>query len=300
MGRGRGRKTVALRERAAEILAAIQPATVRSVAYKLFSEGLIPNMSKPETDRVSRILKHAREDNVIDWDWIVDNTRKVQWPGTYSSPKAFSRSVAQWWRQDPWEYQDVRMEVWSEKDTVSGVLAPVLKEFAIPFRVNRGFTSATAVHDIAVETADNEKPLTALYVGDYDPSGLYMSEVDLPTRLEKYEADTSFELDRVALVASDLAGIADLSFPASDKKDDPRHAWFVAKYGQRCWELDALDPNVLRERVTNAIYRYIDVEAWNRVAHVDNLVKASFEDIMGRFAQGKRISTLVEKYERGA
>jgi len=300
MGRGRGQKTVALRDRAAQILEAIQPATVRSVAYKFFSEGLIPNMSKRETDRVSRILKHAREDNVIAWEWIVDNTRKVQWPGTYKSPKVFSRSVAQWWRQDPWEYQDVRLEVWSEKDTVSGVLASVLREFAVPFRVNRGFASVTAVHDIAEETTSDDKPLTALYVGDYDPSGLFMSEVDLPTRLDKYDACASFELDRVALVASDLRAIADLSFPASDKKDDPRYAWFVAKYGHRCWELDALDPNILRERVTNAIHRYIDVEAWNRVAHVDNLVKASFEEVMGKFATGKRISTLVEKYEGGA
>jgi hypothetical protein len=30
------------------------------------------------------------------------------------------------------------------------------------------------------------RPLHILYVGDYDPSGMCMSEVDLPKRLKKY------------------------------------------------------------------------------------------------------------------
>jgi hypothetical protein len=41
--------------------------------------------------------------------------------------------------------------------------------------------------------------------------------------------------------------LADLpSFPASDKKKDPRYGWFVENFGDRCWELDALDPNDVR------------------------------------------------------
>ena len=32
------------------------------------------------------------------------------------------------------------------------------------------------------------------------------------------------------------------SFSASDKKKDPRYKWFVQNFGNRCWELDALDP----------------------------------------------------------
>jgi hypothetical protein len=41
-----------------------------------------------------------------------------------------------------------------------------------------GFSSATVVHDIADDR--DARPLTALYVGDWDPSGLYMSVLDLP------------------------------------------------------------------------------------------------------------------------
>ena len=41
-----------------------------------------------------------------------------------------------------------------------------------------GFSSATTVHDVAED--DDGRDLISLYVGDYDPSGMYMSEHDLP------------------------------------------------------------------------------------------------------------------------
>jgi hypothetical protein len=55
-GRGLGAKTFALIEAGAEVLAAIQPTSVRAVCYKLFTQGLIPDMSKLSTNRVSRAL----------------------------------------------------------------------------------------------------------------------------------------------------------------------------------------------------------------------------------------------------
>ena len=60
-----------------------------------------------------------------------------------------------------------------------------------------GYGSATAIHQIADESAANEKYLTALYVGDWDPSGLHMSDIDLPRRLREYYGDV--DLVRLAL-----------------------------------------------------------------------------------------------------
>ena len=85
-------------------------------------------------------------------------------------------------RRDRWKYQPVRVEVWSEKGTVRGILAPVLQSFGVALRVFHGFScSATVVRDVATEYRD--RPVLAYYVGDYDPSGLHMSAVDLPDRL---------------------------------------------------------------------------------------------------------------------
>ena len=70
-----------------------------------------------------------------------------------------------------------------------GVLAPVLDQYAVGFLPVGGFSSATKVHDLAED--DDGRPLILLYVGDYDPSGLFMSERDLPERLERTRATTS-------------------------------------------------------------------------------------------------------------
>ena len=49
----------------------------------------------------------------------------------------------------------------------------------------------------------------------------------------------------------------------------------MERYGRRCWEMDALDPNTLRERVEDAIRDYIDWDEWNRCVKVEEAEKAS-------------------------
>jgi hypothetical protein len=70
----------------------------------------------------------------------------------------------------------------------------------------------------------------------------------------------NFSIRRVALTRADTVGL--VSFPASDKARDPRYAWFVRNYGDRCWELDAMNPNDLRMKVAAAITGLLDVAAW--------------------------------------
>jgi hypothetical protein len=88
-----------------------------------------------------------------------------------------------------------------------------------------------------------------------------MSEIDFPNRLHRYGA-TNFTITRIALTTDDRAGLP--SFPAKDKIKDSRYKWFVKNYGDRCWEIDAMDPSDLRNRVESEILKYIDPVAWNR------------------------------------
>ena len=44
-----------------------QPITGRGVGYKLFTAGLIPTMARSEMQRVYRLLKEAREQEIIPW-----------------------------------------------------------------------------------------------------------------------------------------------------------------------------------------------------------------------------------------
>src|SRR5512138_3140955 len=78
------------------------------------------------------------------------------------------------------------------------MLAPVLREFGVTFRVMHGYSSATTVYDVAAQSARDRRQRVALYVGDWDPSGLHISELDLPNRLDRHGGLSVF-IQRVAL-----------------------------------------------------------------------------------------------------
>jgi hypothetical protein len=212
-GRGKAQRSLDLIDAMYEAAEKTQPITGRGVGYKLFAAGLIPSMDNSEMQRVYRLLREAREDGTIPWDWIVDETRRLERVSTWSNPAEYARCVAQSYRRDFWDQQPVRVEMWSEKGTVRGVLQPVLDEYGVGFRVMHGFGSATTVYDVAQD--DDGRPLKPLYVGDYDCSGMYMSEEDLPKRLEKYDGH-HVKLRRIALTLRQTRGL--LSFPASEKE----------------------------------------------------------------------------------
>jgi hypothetical protein len=273
-GRGMARASLALIEAMYAAAEAAQPITGRGIGYKLFTAGLIPSMATAEMARVYRLLKVAREGGNIPWEWIVDETRELEICSSWADPAAFVRTVSRSYRRDFWLHQPQRVLLASEKGTVRGVIGPVLDRLGVGFRVMHGFSSATAVYDIAQDC--DGRPLIILYIGDYDPSGMFMSEVDLPERLAKYDGD-HVRVRRIALTRVHH-GLP--SFPASDKKGDTRYAWFVRNYGDRCWELDALDPNDLRALVDEAIRAEIEPIAWSRCAAVEKAERESLRHVL--------------------
>jgi hypothetical protein len=282
LGRGMAQRSLDLIQAMRFEAKAAHPITGRGIGYKLFTAGLIPSMARSEMQRVYRLLKEAREQGRIPWDWIVDETRDWSGPRPGIIPLT-TRTVARSYRRDFWNQQPVRCEVWSEKGTVRGVLQPVSDKYAVGFRVMHGFSGATTVHDVA-EDYDG-RDLIALYVGDYDPSGLFMSEVDLPKRLSKYDGD-HVTLKRIALTRPQVRGLP--SFPATDKRKDPRFKWFRSNYdGNRCWELDAMDPNDLRDCVESEIKKLIEPVAWKRCETVNRAERESLKTVLAKWREAR-------------
>lgn len=299
-GRGKAQRSLDLIDAAHDILSEIHPASVRAVCYRLFTLGIIRNMSKAETNKVSTQLTWAREQGIVLWGWIVDETREAETVNAWENPAAYVEAVKRSYRRDRWADQPTRVEVWSEKGTIRGTLKPVLDDYGVTFRVMHGYGSSTAVYDAAVNSIQGDKPLTVLYAGDWDPSGLHMSEVDLPTRIEAYGGVISFE--RIALTKQDTR-IPDLPWfaaatkgPRDGSKGDPRYRWYTERYGTKCWELDALNPNILRERVAGAILRKIDPDAWTRAEAVEVAERESLASILNAWPG---ISRPAQKYSEG-
>src|SRR5262249_26279037 len=121
-GRGMARKSLDLIEAMYTMAEAAQPITGRGIGYKLFTAGLISSMSTNDMQKVYRLLRIAREQGDIPWEWIVDETRTMERTPTWNNPAEFARSAVRSYRLDSWNQQPVRCEVWSEKGTVRGVL----------------------------------------------------------------------------------------------------------------------------------------------------------------------------------
>jgi hypothetical protein len=279
-GRGMARRSLNLIEAMHAAAEAAQPITGRGIGYKLFIAGLIPSMARAEMQRVYRLLKEARERGDIPWEWIVDETRVLERTPTWDDPAQYARCVAQSYRRDFWNQQPIRCEVWSEKGTVRGVLQPVLDHYAVGFRIMHGFGGATTVYDVSQD--DDGRELILLYVGDFDPSGMFMSEGDLPRRITEYGGD-HITLRRIALTRKQVRGLP--SFPATDKRKDPRYKWFRNNYGDDCWELDAMDPNDLRDCVEEAIKGLIEPAAWERCEIVNRAEQESLKTIIEKWGR---------------
>jgi len=280
-----------------EIAESIQPCSVRALAYQLFNRKLIPSMALENTKKVSRLSVIAREEGILPWEWIVDSTRQEESTSTWADPMAYAHTVQRAYRKNKWEAQSKHLVVWSEKSTVEGTLRPVLEEYEVPFQVMHGYSGATPVMDAVQANLKRDQDTLILYVGDYDPSGMGMSQADLPRRLARYSSSdpsdkdwileqvqdmlnrSGIEIRRIALTKAHthLLGEA-VRFPTSDKTNDTRCEWFEQNFGRWCWELDALSPNQLRECVKQAIHAELDHESWDRYIEVEKVERQAIAD----------------------
>jgi hypothetical protein len=296
-----------------EIAGEIQPCGVRAIAYPLFTiRKLIPSMEVKYTKKVSGLTVALREEGTMPWEWIDDSTRPEQIVPTWDDPVAYSKAVLRGYRKTKWNDQPTYVGVLSEKATIEGTIRPVLQKYEVPYYSLHGWSGATTLWDTAQANIARRQPTLLLYVGDYDPSGMYMCDVDLPRRLARYSSDDpsnkdvdmrwiyrtlaecNIEIQRIALIDGDTHVLRNTRFPASDKKKDSRYPWFVENYGHWCWELDAMNPNVLRDRLERAILAELDREAWDRAVTEEGLEDDFLADYVGKLpgawkeAKGKR------------
>lgn len=274
--RGKAKSTLAMEAAIYDIVEERYPITVRGVCYGLFVQGLIDSMEKKNTAKVSRVMTAMRECGDLEWTKVVDDGRMIDRPARWSDPEAIVSAAMRQYRRNNWQDQDVTVEVWSEKGTVNGVIQPVLDEYGVTFRVMKGFGSFTSVMQAVSDAGYSEfdgKQVIALYVGDHDPSGRHMSDEDLPSRIDRYGG--SIDIRRVAITEEDFHLE---SFSVHTKDGDSRYQWFLNHHGSRCWELDAMNPNDLRERLAEQIRTCLDLGLWERSKAVE---RAEIESMQG-------------------
>lgn len=228
--------------------------TLRQLYYQLVSRDIIPN-KQAEYSKLSTILKEGRMGGYVDWDAIEDRLRRPDKPAEWDSPADIIKACINQYRVHRMEGQETYIEVWVEKDALSGVLKRVTSKYGIPIVVNRGYSSATAMYDAHNRFEEayrtNDQDALVIYVGDFDPSGQDMIR-DILDRINEFDGSYTFDVIPIALTWDQIETYGPPPNPA--KLTDPRAVEYIKRYGPQSWEVDALRPEVLHQIVEAAIH----------------------------------------------
>ncbi len=150
--------------------------TLRQLYYQLVSRDLLPNQTK-EYAKLSKLLTAGRMAGVVDWSAIEDRNRRPYLPYWVEGKEEAIEDTIRQYRLNRQEGQEYYIELWVEKDALSGVLKRITEEYHIRLIVNKGYSSTSAMYDAykrVKEKLIEKKKVLILYLGDHDPSGLDM------------------------------------------------------------------------------------------------------------------------------
>ena len=78
----------------------------------------------------------------------------------------FAETVRRAYRRDVWDTQPGYLEVWLEKDALSGIFEDVLQSYGVTLNVGRGFDGWSSIKNAADRYEDRED-VTILYFGPW-------------------------------------------------------------------------------------------------------------------------------------
>ncbi len=247
--------------------------SVRQLYYQLVSRGVIPK-TEAAYKRVCDASAQMRLDGALPYRKIADGHRTRRAVYAHGGLQHALESAHDLYRRNYWLDQPWHVEVWCEKDALTGVIQPVCDRYGVTYVATRGFPSITLRYESAQEMLAIGKPTMIFYFGDHDASGQQIS-VNLEAELRHHGAEVTVE--RVALHPAQIRHWTLPTRPG--KTSDSRHSAFAARYGDASVELDALPPNVLTELVRRAIWNMIDDDAWERAEEVEALERQTLASI---------------------
>jgi hypothetical protein len=249
--------------------------TLRQLYYQLVARDIIANNAR-EYAKLSILLKKGRMAGVVDWDAIEDRGRLPKLPWHTYGVSAAIQTIHDQYRLDRQEGQENYIEVWVEKDALSNVMLRVTEKYHVRLMVNKGYSSCSAMKQAADRFEDAHTHGVLIYLGDHDPSGKDMVR-DIEARLNEFGVD-DLEVISPALTMEQIRRYRLPENPA--KITDPRAKQYIEMYGNKSWELDALEPPVLVKIVEDAILDYLDLEAFDEMKDKEKMDKKKLYQII--------------------
>lgn len=259
--------------------------TLRQLYYQFVSRDWIAN-KQTEYKRLGGIISAARLAGEIDWYAITDRTRNMRGGGGWDSPDQMIRAYGSNYSIDMWENQEIRPEVWVEKDALIGVIARACGPLNVPYFSCRGYTSQSemwAASQRHLNHYRNGQKTLIIHLGDHDPSGIDMTR-DIRERMALFigwDEIYQFELNRIALNEDQIDEYDPPPNPA--KLTDTRATTYIARFGDESWELDALEPQVMTDLITETVTMYRNLDLWDEALARQEEEQQVLKDLVNRW-----------------
>lgn len=318
--------------------------TLRQLHYQFVSRNWIINHDTAYK-KLGSILDDCKYAGLVNWDAIEDRGRVPHLLYSVDSVEEAIKDTVDYYRRNRQEGQNTVVELWTEKDALSGILKRSTQKYHIRLCVNKGYTSSTALYNTykrIIEAFKNDQKFIVLYFGDHDPSGLdmvrditdrlllflsqgsrlgeivgfddklqdwwnkkhftlhdliddgYLTYREAKRILSEYPKDSDYqkyiearykkylieEMFIVKPIGLTMNQIKEYELPPNPTKlTDTRADKYIKKFGKTCWEVDALEPEVLTSIVELSIETVIDVSQYKKM-----------------LATEKKDKTLISKY----
>ena len=262
-----------------------KPLTLRQVYYQLVGKGYIAN-NKSQYTMLSDNIKWARIHGHISWGDIEDRVRAYHdlagWANSHDFIQYDLDQFLEGYRRDLLQSQDKYIEIWIEKDALSSIFIQVARLYTIPVVVCRGFSSVSFLHAFKqrLDYHRGKQPVM-LYFGDFDPSGIEILNAIKTTVRDELDV-WGVEFKWIALLQEDISRYSLPHDLEALKKSDTRARKHLENYGELAVELDALRPDIIEEKIKNAIISELDVDLFNREVEIYRVELDKLNDLKSK------------------
>lgn len=264
--------------------------TVRQLYYRLVGLGILKTNDLKTYKSLVGLLTKARMAGLLDWSSFVDRHRRRLGNAHWDDPGQYLRDAADDFAIDKWANQPNYVEVMVEKDALAGILSNACYDLDVTLTPNKGYSSSSFFYNAGKRYAKQlalGKEVHILYLGDHDPSGIDMSR-DMVRRLELFAGRPMLGTDgpwpealNIHRVALNYDQVQELNPPENfAKSTDDRTPAYVKQFGDKCWELDAVEPRALDKILRDKILSLRDEDLWAEA--LDD--EANRRDLLVRFA----------------
>lgn len=262
----------ALDDAIVDAVAEESPVSLRGVFYRCVSAGAI-DKTELGYRAVGRRLLELRRAGRVSYASITDGTRWIYKPRTFDSWQEALEESARSYRQALWSTSDYRLQLFTEKDAITGAIDGVTERYDIALGVLRGYSGESFAWRVA-QSLHPDRINVLGQLGDHDPSGVG-AWADFTGKVAAFAGATiDVEFARLAVTEQQIIGMG-LPLRPTKQSDVRARGWVGGSV-----EVDAIRPSVLRNIVEDWITFYIDEHA----LEVAKAVEDSERDALQRLA----------------